>query len=245
MLTKHGDSFAFHANRTTINHVPSFMKKQLLLLAFIAVSSFAIAQIKPSFGIRAGVSQATLKGDAVTSLQNLVSFADGAITTNDRTGLFGGAYVSIPVSEQFSIEPALYYSQKGYVLRGDLNIKGAEFLSAGAKAQLNTTYIDLPVLAKANFSGFQVFAGPQVSYLADAKLRTTAGALGFNVLDKTMDAKNQFNEWDVAVTGGVGYQFSNGVNLSAAYDHGLSKVDRGQNMDSYNRAFKVGVGFKF
>ena len=57
--------------------------------------------------------------------------------------------------------------------------------------------------------------------------------------------KNQFNQWDVALTGGVGYQFTNGFNISAAYDHGLSKVDNGQNFDSYNRAFKVGVGFKF
>jgi hypothetical protein len=221
------------------------MKKQFLLFASIAISTLAVAQVKPSFGVRGGISHATLKGDAVSSLQNLLNFADGAITTGNRTGFFGGGYASIPLSNQFSIEPALYYSQKGYELKGDLNIKGVEFLSAGAKAQLNTAYVDMPVLAKANFSGFQIFAGPQVSYLSSAKLRTTAGALGFNILDNTIDAKEQLNQWDVALTGGVGYQFSNGVNINAAYDHGLSKVDNGQNFDSYNRAFKVGVGFKF
>lgn len=221
------------------------MKKHFLLFALVTVSAFAFAQTKPSFGIRAGATQAGLQGDAVNSFQSLLDFADGAITTHSRTGVFGGAYVTIPVSDKFSIEPGLYYSQKGYELRGELSLSGAEFLSANASARLNTSYIDLPVLAKANLSGFQVFAGPQVSYLADAKLRTTAGALGFNVLDKTMDAKNQFNQWDVALTGGIGYQFANGFNVSAAYDHGLSKVDNGQNLDTYNRTFKVGLGINF
>ena len=71
----------------------------------------------------------------------------------------------------------------------------------------------MPVLVKANINGFQVFAGPQVSYLAQADLRTSAGVLGFNLLDKTMNATEQFNRWDVALTGGVGYQFKNGVNV--------------------------------
>jgi hypothetical protein len=221
------------------------MKRYFLLFASIALSTFAIAQSQISYGIKAGVSHAGLKGDAMNNLTSLVDFTNGMVTTGNRTGFFAGGYVNIPITEQFSIEPSLLYSQKGYELRGEFSIKGAEFLSAGAKAQLNTTYIDLPVVAKANFNGFEVFAGPQVSYLADAKFRTTVGALGFNIVDNTMDAKDQFNKIDFALTGGVGYQFSNGFNVSASYDHGLSKVDNGQNFDSYNRAFKVGVGFKF
>lgn len=221
------------------------MKRYFLLLASIALSTFVIAQSTPSFGVKAGITNAGMQGDAVNSLQSLIDFSNGAITTGNRTGFFAGGYVNIPITEQFSIEPSLLYSQKGYELRGEFSVKGAEFLSAGAKAQLNTTYIDLPVVAKANFNGFQVFAGPQVSYLADAKLRTTVGALGFNIVDNTIDAKGQFNNIDFALTGGVGYQFGNGFSVSASYDHGLSKVDNGQNFDSYNRAFKVGVGFKF
>lgn len=224
---------------------PFFMKKYFLLYASIIISTLTIAQGKTSFGIRGGATTATLKGDAITSLQSLLDFSKGAVTTHNRTGFFGGGYVSIPVSNQFLIEPAVFYSQKGYELRGSFSVKGAEFLSAGAKAQLNTSYVDLPVLAKVNVSGLQIFAGPQVSYLVDAKLRTTAGAMGFNIFDKTMDAKDEFNEIDVALTGGIGYQFSNGFNVTAAYDHGLTKVDNGQDFDSYNRAFKVGVGFKF
>jgi hypothetical protein len=105
--------------------------------------------------------------------------------------------------------------------------------------------VDLPLLLKANVGGLEVFAGPQVSYLAKSDLKTTAGILGFNVLNRTMDATEQFNRWDAGVTGGVGYQFANGLNISAAYDHGLSKVDANERFDSYNRSFKVGLGFRF
>jgi len=222
------------------------MKKHFLLFASIALSSFVFAQSpSPSFGLRAGVSYAGLSGQAMNSLQGLINFSNGAVTTSNHTGFFGGGYANIPVAENVLIEPAVYYSQKGYELAGTFSLKGADFLSAGAKASLNTSYIDVPVLAKVNLNGLQLFAGPQASYLVGAKLRTTAGALGFNIVDNTTDAKNQFNPWDFALTGGVGYQFANGFNIIAAYDHGLSKVDKGQSFDSYNRAFKIGLGFRF
>jgi hypothetical protein len=71
------------------------------------------------------------------------------------------------------------------------------------------------------------------------------GVLGFNVLDRKMDATEQLNRWDASVTGGVGYQFGNGFNVMAAYDHGLSKADANKNFDSYNNSFKIGVGINF
>lgn len=221
------------------------MKKQFLLFATIVISAVGFAQSKPSFGVRAGATSSSLKGDAVNSLQNLLDYTNGGISTTNHTGFFGGVNASIPVSELVSFEPGIYYAQKGYEMKGELNVKGIEFLGANAKAKLSSHYVDLPLLLKLNFNGLQLFAGPQVSYLAKADLRTTAGALGFNVLDKTMDATDQFNRWDAGVTGGIGYKFPNGFNISASYDHGLSKVDANQNFDSYNRSFKVGVGFNF
>lgn len=221
------------------------MKEQSLLLTFLVISIFSFAQLQPSFGVRAGITSSEMRGDAVSSLNNLLDVTNGMITTHNRTGFFAGGYANIPVSNVVSIEPAVYYSQKGYELIGALNLKGIEFLGANAKARLNSQYVDIPVLIKANVGGFQVFAGPQVSYLANADLRTTAGVLGLNLLNAKLDATNQFNHWDAAVTGGIGYQFTNGMNVMASYDHGLSKVDANKNLNSYNQSFKVGVGMSF
>jgi len=221
------------------------MKKQILLLAAIAVTTISFAQQKTSFGIKAGISHSGLRGDAMSNLQELIDFADGYISTTNRTGFFAGGNVSVPLTPVISIEPGLYYSQKGYALKGEMNVKGLAFLGANAKASLNTQYIDLPVLIKANLGGFQVFGGPQLSYLAKAELRTTAGALGFNLYDNRSDASNELNKWDAGITGGVGYKLNNGMNISASYEHGLSKLDANKRFESYNRSFKIGVGFNF
>ncbi len=221
------------------------MKRKILLICSLAFSTILFAQSSPSFGIRAGLSSAKMSGEAANNLNDLLDFTNGGITTGNHTGFFGGGYVNIPLTSQLSVEPALYYTQKGYELRGELNVKGLDFLGANAKARLTSNYIDLPVLLKGNFNGFQVFAGPQISYLAKSDLRTTAGVLGFNLLNKTMDATEQFNRWDAGITGGVGYQFANGLNVSAAYDHGLLRADKNKNMNAYNRSFKVGLGISF
>ena len=204
---------------------------------------FAMAQSNISFGIRGGAVNAGMRGDAVQSFQNVLTFAGDAITTHNRSGFYGGGFVAIPLSENFSIEPGLSYTQKGYQLKGKLAIKGTELI--GGKSQLNLSYVDVPLLAKANINGFQIFAGPQLSYLTAASLHTTAGAFGFNFFSDNRDVKDQFNNWDMTLTGGVGYQFRNGFNISAAYDYGISKINSGQNMEAYNQAVKVGMGFRF
>ena len=222
------------------------MKRQILLLASIAISTFAMAQqSKISFGVRGGLSNSGMKGEAVDNLQNLVEVTDGMITTKNTSGFFAGAYTSIPLSEKVSIEPGIYYTQKGYELGGSLDLKGIEFLGIGAKLKLQSDYIDMPVLVKGNFNGFQVFGGPQLSYMTKADLQTKASILGINLLNKSIDVTDEFNRWDAAITGGVGYRFANGFNVSAQYDHGLSRVDKNKSVNSYNRAFKVGVGFEF
>ncbi|MEI6946021.1 porin family protein [Paraflavisolibacter sp. H34] len=224
-------------------------KPSLLLLLTLLISSLAMAQtgssLKPSFGVRGGLSSASMKGEAVNNLQDLLEYADGNITTHSRTGYFAGAYVNLPLTEGLSVEPGVYYTQKGYEMRGKFNIKGMDFLGINGKAQLTSQYIDMPLLLKGSIGGFEIFGGPQLSYLAKANLRTTAGALGFNMLDKTMDATEQFNRWDAGLTGGIGYQFPYGINVRASYDYGMSKADANKRLESYNRSFKVGVGLSF
>jgi len=218
------------------------MKKKILLILSIAISTFSFAQVEPTFGVKAGISSTGIRGDAADNLTNLLDFSKGNITTQDHVGFFAGGYANIPINENFSLEPGIYYAQKGYELNGQLNLKGLDFLGASAKASLLSQYIDVPVLLKGNFNGLQIFVGPQFSYLTKADLKTTAGVLGINLLNKSIDATSQFNRMDVGVTGGIGYQFLNGVNISASYDYGLSKIDKNTSVEAYNRGIKLGIG---
>lgn len=229
------------------------MKKQFLFACCIAISSFTFAQVRssvtaksqPTFGIRAGISSSGMNGDAITSFNNLLNYSNGMVTSSDHLGFYAGVYASIPAGPNLSIEPGLFYSEKGYDLKGSLNVKGAEFLNANAKAQLQSSYIDMPIVVKGTFGGFQIFAGPQISYLTKANLHTTAGLLGINLLSTNMDATSQFNRWDAGLTGGIGYQFTNGINLVASYDYGLTKMDANKNVNAYSHAIKLGLGIAF
>lgn len=220
------------------------MKKKILLSASLFLSLASFAQ-HITYGASAGVAVYNMRGEAVNNLKQLLNFTNDIITTKPVTGFYGGGYTNIPVGNNLSIEPGLYFSQKGYELSGSYTVKDISILTASATASLRTSYIDFPVLLKADFNGLQVFAGPQLSYLTKANLNTRAAIAGFNLLNGNMDITNQFNRWDAGVTGGVGYQFTNGMRITAAYERGLSKADAGKNTASYNQGFKIGAGFTF
>ncbi len=218
------------------------MKNKILLIIALFTGVSAYSQSVTSVGVRAGMISSGIRGEASNSLNQLIENTGGMVTTSDRTGFFAGVNVNVPVAKGFSVEPGLYYSQKGYTLNGDFGIKGLDFIGANAKAQLQSQYVDIPLLLKGNFGGLQVFAGPQVSYLVRSDLKTTAGLLGVNLFNKTLDATNQFNRWDAAITGGIGYQFNNGINLSASYDYGLMKVDANKSVNAFTRGIRLGIG---
>lgn len=232
--------------KTTVKSVLLyFMKTKILLSFFLLAGYMSYAQSTTTLGVKAGILSTGIRGDASESLSQLLESTNGMLKTSDRTGFFVGFNANVPLADNFSIEPGAYFSQKGYNLSGDFGVKGLDFLGASAKAALQNQYIDIPVLLKANFEGFQIFAGPQLSYLVKSDLKTTAGVLGVNLLNKTLDATDQFNRWDAAITGGIGYQFGNGFNISASYDYGLMKVDANERVNAYNRGIRLGIGMQF
>lgn len=49
----------------------------------------------------------------------------------------------------------------------------------------------------------------------------------------------------MAVTGGLGYRFASGFNISAGYDYGLNSIDKNGSFDTFNRVVKASVGYTF
>ena len=220
------------------------MKKIILPLVAILFFFGAFAQ-GPSFGIKAGLTGAEVKGDINETLSTLLDYTGGAMNTEFHLGWYAGTFVSIPLGEGLSIEPGLEYNQRGYQMKGKFQVKGAEVLSGTATARLTQHYVDLPVMLKYNVSGFNVSAGPRVSYLADSRLRVSTGAMGFNFFQRDFDLSDQFNTIDAGLRAGIGYEFRNGLGIQVNYDHGLTKVDSDRRMDAFNRSLQAGLTFKF
>ncbi len=218
------------------------MKKIYITLTLIyALAAGAYAQ-NITYGLKAGLNVTDWRGDARQSIQDLVDLT-GVVNTSPNLGFHAGGFLVIPLTEVISLEPGLIYSQKGMQLTETLD--DLIILPVTAKAVVKSHYLDFPLMAKIQTpQGFQVFGGPQVSYLMANRLRTRAGIMGFNVQENfNIDAG--FRKFDVALTGGLGYQFPNGANISASYEHGLNPIDDGGFFHAYNRGFKASVGFVF
>lgn len=229
------------------------MKKlNLLLLALFSIAGFANAQVikdkavKPQVGIRAGYNHATWGGNSVEEFANLGE-QFGAFKTEWVSGFHAGAYVSLPITANFSVEPGLLYSQKGMrVSQTFLDGSAVGFLAPRIDVTSRMQYIDMPVLAKVTTgSGFQLFAGPQFSYLLNQDAVVEGGILGFSY-EQDFELNRGFRKFDVGLTGGIGYQMLNGININASYDYGLNSLDEGNsNVKAFNRAAKISIGYTF
>lgn len=199
------------------------------------------------FGFRGGLNLADVQGDAVKTLTDLADYApEGAITKQMRPGFYAGVYATLPLGSSFAIEPGISYSEKGTVLRGTLPFPALDFLNAKVTGTARLAYVDVPVLAKVFVTpGLYFYAGPQASFLVSGKARVEAGALGFSAYRQDFDVSNQLRKVDFAAVGGLGYQFENGLGLSAGYDYSLTSLDTGNRFDAQNRVIKVGANFSF
>jgi hypothetical protein len=222
------------------------MKAKLLSTAILlfAVSFGVTAQVKPV--VKAGVINSTWKGDAYESFGSLLDKTDGYLKDRNRNGFYIGGAVDVPLGDNFSIEPGLIYTQRGYGVKGNLTINALKIDMLNARATSQMHYVDVPVLFKVKpAGGFTVFAGPQVSYLVNNNLRADVNVLGFSLLNTNLDITNQFNRLDVGVTGGIGYESESGIGVSAAFERGFNRLDKNQNFSVFNQGIKVGLTYKF
>ena len=199
------------------------------------------------FGFRAGLNVADVQGDAVKTFTNLAGYApSGAITKEMRPGFYAGVYATLPIGPSFAIEPGISYSEKGTVLKGILPFPALDFLNTQVTGTARLAYVDVPVLAKVFITpGFYLYAGPQASFLVSGKARVQAGALGFTAYKQDFDVSSQLRKVDFAAVGGLGYQFENGLGLSAGYDYSLTSLDKNNNFNAQNRVIKAGLNYSF
>lgn len=216
------------------------------LVTIISVLMINSLHAQVTYGVRAGVNFSKWQGEDLQVIEDLLDKTDGYLVTKGKTGWNVGGYVNIPISNTLSFEPGLSYSKKGYSIKGDVKIPVLKILAINAGAQVQQHYIDMPLVLKANvYKGLNVYAGPQVSYLVRSTLNAKLGVLGINIFNRGFGITERFNKVDMGLTGGIGYQFENGLNVQAGYDYGLSRLDKNDNYSAYNRVVKVSVGFSF
>ncbi len=192
------------------------MKKFLFLVSFAALTVSA-ANAQSGFGIRGGA--------------NFFNFGGSDVSENDytnRVGFHAGIYATILPEGPVSVEPGVFYSVKG-----SQNDDGLD-----SRAVLD--YVDVPVLVRFRIGeGFNLFAGPQISFLTNSKFE---GEIGGSTLSFDTD---EIKSTDAGLVFGLGYNLPQGFNVQGSYDYGLTPIFKDSDSDVFNRGFKVSLGYTF
>ena len=199
----------------------------ILVLSFIAIPANSQTQL----GITGGINFSNFYGADISGSQTKTGFDVGVFTTS--------------TFEQFSIMPAILYSNKG-------TKKSVIGLKNGVKTSYDYTldynYLEFPVMGmyvfdvSGNISPFLI-AGPFVGYLLNSNLHTKKTALAVTV---ESDAKNE-NQYSlnfgIAFGGGISFDVNNNTfSLTCKYSYGLLKVNAS---DVKTSCFSIMAGLTF
>ena len=192
-----------------------------------------------ALGVSPTFAQSVTGGVKIGANFSSISFSDDE--TDDflgtRTGLAVGAFVDVPFSDLFSVQPEFLYSQKG--AKGDLS--DLDPLLDG-DAEINLDQIQIPVLFKANFAGGSyrpfVVVGPGFGFTTSAK--------SDDPFDGEVDIKDDVESVEYSAIFGAGVQFGRGT-VEFRYDLGLNDLDKGDDSDdeAKTRTWSILFGFRF
>ena len=166
-------------------------------------------------------------------------------------GLYAGMDYSIPVSENISIVPGLYYEFSNGSADKLLNIGVA---SALLKGRLEEHYIDIPFkfMFSIPYQGnkFFAFAGPTANIGVSSKLKGDIKLGGLEIkTDNGLDMydKNIFESMDLMLGGGIGADIGMMLRVTLGYNIGMfnrlnldNTTAQDQSDSSSSSSFNVG-----
>jgi hypothetical protein len=193
------------------------------IFAFVATPVFAQGV---TAGVKVGVNFANISTDTDDSE------IDEVDDSGQRIGFAAGGFVDVPLTEQFSFQPEILFTQKG---------ASEEF--AGVEFTNTLTQVQVPLLFKAKFAGetvrpFVVF-GPAFGFTAKSELEVDGDD---DIDDETVDIDDITESVEFSLVIGGGIQFGP-ASVELRYDHGLNDIDTRDLIDAKTRTFSVLFGF--
>ena len=210
------------------------MKKFILIAVFSIVTFNGVYAQNAKIGFTAGTVFANLKGKA-----------DGESESGDsKVGLTVGVLADIPLSKNFSFQPALNFVQKG--------TKDEEtFMGVTEKTKIFMNAIELPLNflynASSNTGNFFIGAGPSLSFNISGKVKFDDGTDSYSEDIKfgNNEDEDDFKGMDFGANFLTGYRFPNGLQISGHYNAGLSNlfIDGSSDLSLKSSYFGIKIGF--
>ena len=187
----------------------------LFALMVLGLSGTAVAQTRP--GIKLGLNNSNISNT----------------TLDTKSGIYVGAFVDIPFSDYYSLQPELLYSNQGGKSNSD------------QYGDVNINYISIGLPNK-----FFVSPNSGIHFIVGLGVDINFENNFVNLTNFNGD--DEISPVDVSVFGGIGYEFDFGLILEARYKQGTISVDFFGEDDLYEEAgsnlngvFQIGAGYKF
>jgi hypothetical protein len=208
---------------------PLFTMKKLsiifsLLFAITFTAQQAQAQVK--FGIRGGANFA-----------NLYDFSSNLVGQS-RTGFLVGAYLQLPVGNNFTFQPELLYTTKGF--KAKIPAPPPVFPKKVTKT-VHYNYISVPLLLKYKFTPQKalspyVAVGPYFAFLINDKLIKNGETMAENT--------GNIRQYDIGASIGAGLEY-HGFNFGVRYSMGFVPIGESKSVNEKNSDFSIVAGFTF
>ena len=192
------------------------MKKTMILAATVFFAFGASAQMKPHFGVKAGVNASELH------------MKNAEIKNDTKIGFHAGVLAHIHADgSQFAFQPEVVYS-----------LEGAKYKNSLGKASTDLHFVTVPLLAQYMFdNGFRIEAGPQVNFLLAAKQKYDGN---------TTDIKDGYQTASLSLPVGISYLTQSGLGFDARYAFGLTDLYKGDNGNKLTgNNFQFGIFWQF
>jgi hypothetical protein len=211
--------------------------KEKHLLIFIFLSTFLFNTLSATIkieqvGIKTGVNAASFK----------LNVTDPELESQSKYGFRIGGFINLSLSKRFSIQPEVYYSQKGE------KIVINDFFKDTTTFKFD--YLEIPLLFKFAFISSEklissIYLGPYVGF----KLRGVS-ITSHQKVEKT-DKIEELSSTDYGLTVGGDLTFDLGkynLILDYHYSLGLQNItneENGRNLKIKNRVLSLGLGLSF
>jgi len=202
-----------------------------------------------------------------TNLKTRVNGVNG--TSQSMAGLKIGGILDIGIAPNLSIQPGLFFTQKGsrqdYIM--SVQNEAGVITTNETKDEYRVNYLEIPVNFQYKFSyhkygQFFIGAGPYFAVVLSGKLTTddittvdrpngvitsTDRTTEYSLRIGNNAAKDDIKSGDVGLNFNLGYEFGSGLLLRSNLGLGLMNIMPGGDADNYmrNNSFALSIGYLF
>jgi hypothetical protein len=229
--------------------------KHIALLAFLLMGTQLVhAQSSKKFGVKAGFNEAFIDGGPLPT----------GVKGKFLQGFHVGVFKDFALCKNWSIQPALLYTIKGYRVTTDIQIPGpppSNTQPLHEDGKQTYQYLELPVNVLYNIkiksSKIFVGGGPYMGYLfsvvGQKNTSVNNGAPVFTETKRDVGGNNStsgnFKSTDFGLNGLLGFGLKNGLLFSYSISYGFTNIIANQGTNptpiTKNRVMNFSLGYEF